>query len=115
MEQHPRIAKYAMENHNLREENKRLRSLQSVKKAQEIDAQTVAELEKAFLEASATERNTGGKTKLTQKLNTINYFCGVQQCWKCCLSSCGFVLYKVVPEDLLCKCRNREFGFLCIL
>ncbi|XP_010140802.1 PREDICTED: kinesin-like protein KIF15, partial [Buceros rhinoceros silvestris] len=60
MEQHPRIAKYAMENHNLREENKRLRSLQSVKKAQEIDAQTVAELEKAFLEASATERNTGG-------------------------------------------------------
>ncbi|NWW43124.1 KIF15 protein, partial [Pedionomus torquatus] len=60
MEQHPRIAKYAMENHNLREENKRLRSLQSVKKAQEIDAQTIVELEKAFLEASATEKNTGG-------------------------------------------------------
>ncbi|NXG32935.1 KIF15 protein, partial [Dromaius novaehollandiae] len=59
MEQHPRIAKYAMENHNLREENKRLRSLQSVKRAQEIDAQTIAELEKAFLEASATEKNTG--------------------------------------------------------
>uniref|UniRef100_A0A8C8ARI1 Kinesin family member 15 n=1 Tax=Otus sunia TaxID=257818 RepID=A0A8C8ARI1_9STRI len=61
MEQHPRIAKYAMENHNLREENKKLRSLQSVKKAQEIDAQTITELEKAFLEASATEKNTGGK------------------------------------------------------
>ncbi|NXR60611.1 KIF15 protein, partial [Rhadina sibilatrix] len=60
MEQHPRIAKYAMENHNLREENKKLRSLQSVKKAQEIDAQTIAELEKAFLEASATEKSTGG-------------------------------------------------------
>uniref|UniRef100_A0A8C0F8I3 Kinesin family member 15 n=1 Tax=Bubo bubo TaxID=30461 RepID=A0A8C0F8I3_BUBBB len=60
MEQHPRIAKYAMENHNLREENKKLRSLQSVKKAQEIDAQTITELEKAFLEASATEKNTGG-------------------------------------------------------
>ncbi|NXV78902.1 KIF15 protein, partial [Atlantisia rogersi] len=60
MEQHPRIAKYAMENHNLREENKRLRCLQSVKKAQEIDAQTIADLEKAFLEASATEKNTGG-------------------------------------------------------
>uniref|UniRef100_A0A8U8C3L9 Uncharacterized protein n=1 Tax=Geospiza parvula TaxID=87175 RepID=A0A8U8C3L9_GEOPR len=58
MEQHPRIAKYAMENHNLREENKKLRSLQSVKKAQEIDAQTIAELEKAFLEASATEKST---------------------------------------------------------
>uniref|UniRef100_A0A8C3BGK8 Kinesin family member 15 n=1 Tax=Cairina moschata TaxID=8855 RepID=A0A8C3BGK8_CAIMO len=61
MEQHPRIAKYAMENHNLREENKRLRSLQSVKKAQEIDAQTIAELEKAFLQASATEKITGGQ------------------------------------------------------
>ncbi|NXF81429.1 KIF15 protein, partial [Sclerurus mexicanus] len=60
MEQHPRIAKYAMENHNLREENKKLRSLQSVKKAQEIDAQTIAELEKAFLEASAKEKSTGG-------------------------------------------------------
>ncbi|NWH76096.1 KIF15 protein, partial [Piaya cayana] len=60
MEQHPRIAKYAMENHNLREENKRLRSLQSVKKAQEIDAETIAELEKAFLKASATEKNPGG-------------------------------------------------------
>ncbi|NXY25675.1 KIF15 protein, partial [Atrichornis clamosus] len=60
IEQHPRIAKYAMENHNLREENKKLRSLQSVKKAQEIDAQTIAELEKAFSEASATDKNTGG-------------------------------------------------------
>uniref|UniRef100_A0A8C4UIW0 Kinesin family member 15 n=1 Tax=Falco tinnunculus TaxID=100819 RepID=A0A8C4UIW0_FALTI len=59
MEQHPRIAKYAMENHNLRKENKKLRSLQSVKKAQEIDAQTIAELERAFLEASASEKNTG--------------------------------------------------------
>uniref|UniRef100_A0A8C3MRA9 Uncharacterized protein n=1 Tax=Geospiza parvula TaxID=87175 RepID=A0A8C3MRA9_GEOPR len=62
MEQHPRIAKYAMENHNLREENKKLRSLQSVKKAQEIDAQTIAELEKAFLEASATEKSTKGNS-----------------------------------------------------
>ncbi|XP_014374008.1 kinesin-like protein KIF15 [Alligator sinensis] len=60
MDQHPRIAKYAMENHNLREENKRLRSLPSVRRVQEIDAQTTAELEKAFLEASATEKNNGG-------------------------------------------------------
>ncbi|XP_010214759.1 PREDICTED: kinesin-like protein KIF15 [Tinamus guttatus] len=60
MEQHPRIVKYAMENHNLREENKKLQSLQSVKRAQEIDAQTIAELEKAFLEASTTDKNSGG-------------------------------------------------------
>lgn len=64
MEQHPLIAKYAMENQNLREENKKLRSLQSVKKAQEIDAQTIAQLEKAFLEASATEKSTRGKNML---------------------------------------------------
>uniref|UniRef100_A0A8B9GPX6 Kinesin family member 15 n=1 Tax=Amazona collaria TaxID=241587 RepID=A0A8B9GPX6_9PSIT len=60
VEQHPQIAKYAMENYNLREENKKLRSLQSVKKAQEIDANTIMELEKAFSEASAAEKNTGG-------------------------------------------------------
>uniref|UniRef100_A0A8C2SZS1 Kinesin family member 15 n=1 Tax=Coturnix japonica TaxID=93934 RepID=A0A8C2SZS1_COTJA len=71
MEQHPRIAKYAMENHNLREENKRLRSLQSVKKAQEVDAQTIAELEKAFLQASATEKNTGGKNMLKSEGNSL--------------------------------------------
>ncbi|NXA80571.1 KIF15 protein, partial [Thryothorus ludovicianus] len=75
MEQHPRIAKYAMENHNLREENKKLRSLQSVKKAQEIDAQTIAELEKAFLEASATEKSTGGhrlhSTTMTVEGNSL--------------------------------------------
>uniref|UniRef100_A0A8C5TAC2 Kinesin family member 15 n=1 Tax=Malurus cyaneus samueli TaxID=2593467 RepID=A0A8C5TAC2_9PASS len=71
MEQHPRIAKYAMENHNLREENKKLRSLQSVKKAQEIDAQTIAELEKAFLEASATEKSTGGKNILMFFSNSL--------------------------------------------
>uniref|UniRef100_A0A8B9J2X8 Kinesin family member 15 n=1 Tax=Amazona collaria TaxID=241587 RepID=A0A8B9J2X8_9PSIT len=59
VEQHPQIAKYAMENYNLREENKKLRSLQSVKKAQEIDANTIMELEKAFSEASAAEKNTG--------------------------------------------------------
>ncbi|NXY89724.1 KIF15 protein, partial [Alcedo cyanopectus] len=60
VEQHPRIARYAMENHNLREENKKLRSLQSVKKAQELDAQTIAGLERAFLEVSAMDKNTGG-------------------------------------------------------
>uniref|UniRef100_A0A8C0J358 Kinesin family member 15 n=1 Tax=Chelonoidis abingdonii TaxID=106734 RepID=A0A8C0J358_CHEAB len=64
VEQHPRIAKYAMENHSLREENKQLRSLQSVKRAQELDAQTIAELEKAFLEASAIEKNNGESNSL---------------------------------------------------
>lgn len=91
MEQHPRIAKYAMENHNLREENKRLRSLQSVKKAQEIDAQTIAELEKAFLQASATEKTTGGKNMLIS-LSSIGllYFCFVQSRVENCLHAFFF-------------------------
>uniref|UniRef100_A0A8C8VL42 Kinesin family member 15 n=1 Tax=Pelusios castaneus TaxID=367368 RepID=A0A8C8VL42_9SAUR len=70
VEQHPRIAKYAMENHSLREENKRLRSLQSVRRAEELDAQTIAELEKAFLEASATEKNNGGHQLYTTTTST---------------------------------------------
>lgn len=53
-----------MENHSLREENKRLRSLQSVKRAQEMDAQAVAELEKMLLEASGREHNNKGMKRL---------------------------------------------------
>lgn len=60
VEHHPRVAKYAMENHSLREENKRLRSSQSVKRVQEMDAQAMAELEKAFLEATRKEHHNGG-------------------------------------------------------
>ncbi|KAH0627232.1 hypothetical protein JD844_002737 [Phrynosoma platyrhinos] len=61
VEHHPRVAKYAMENHILREENKQLRSLQSVKRAQEMEAQTMAELEKVFFEVSGRECNNRGQ------------------------------------------------------
>lgn len=64
MEQHPRVAKYAMENHILREENKQLRSLQSVKQVQDMDAQTIEELEKVFLEVSAREHNNRGTSTI---------------------------------------------------
>ncbi|XP_061252155.1 kinesin-like protein KIF15 isoform X3 [Bos javanicus] len=57
IEHHPRVAKYAMENHSLREENRRLRLLEPVKRAHEMDAQTIAILEKAFFEVSGTEKN----------------------------------------------------------
>ncbi|XP_066483811.1 kinesin-like protein KIF15 [Tiliqua scincoides] len=70
VEQHPRIAKYAMENHSLREENKQLRSMQSVKRAQEMDAQAIAELEKIFLEASGRERNNGGQQACPATMST---------------------------------------------
>ena len=61
IEHHPRVAKYAMENHSLREENRRLRLLEPVKRAQEMDAQTIAVLEKAFSELSCTEKKDKGK------------------------------------------------------
>ncbi|XP_004676314.1 PREDICTED: kinesin-like protein KIF15 isoform X1 [Condylura cristata] len=57
VEHHPRVAKYAMENHSLREENRRLRLLEHVKRAEEIDAQTIAILEKAFSEISGREKS----------------------------------------------------------
>ncbi|XP_031200888.1 kinesin-like protein KIF15 isoform X2 [Mastomys coucha] len=60
VEHHPRLAKYAMENHSLREENRRLKLLAPVKRAHEIDAQSIARLEKAFSEVSSTETNDKG-------------------------------------------------------
>ncbi|KAJ7322596.1 hypothetical protein JRQ81_018883 [Phrynocephalus forsythii] len=71
VEQHPRVAKYAMENHILREENKQLRSLQSVKRVQEMDAQTKGELEKVFLEVSGREYiNRGQQQACSAPLST---------------------------------------------
>ncbi|XP_023581970.1 kinesin-like protein KIF15 [Trichechus manatus latirostris] len=67
IEHHPRVAKYAMENHSLREENRRLRLLQPVKKAQEMDAQTIAKLEKAFSEVCDAEKNDKGQQGFSPK------------------------------------------------
>ncbi|XP_067857923.1 kinesin-like protein KIF15 [Heptranchias perlo] len=61
IEQDPRVASYAMENRALREESKYLNSLQSVKHSKEITLRTAAELERAFLEASTSEKITGGQ------------------------------------------------------
>ncbi|XP_023556410.1 kinesin-like protein KIF15 [Octodon degus] len=67
IEHHPRVAKYAMENHSLREENRRLRLLEPVKRAHEMDAQTIAKLEEAFSEASDTDRNDNDCLELSPK------------------------------------------------
>uniref|UniRef100_A0A8I3NUA8 Kinesin family member 15 n=1 Tax=Canis lupus familiaris TaxID=9615 RepID=A0A8I3NUA8_CANLF len=67
IEHHPRVAKYAMENHSLREENRRLRLLEPVKRAQEMDAQTIAVLEKAFSELSGTEKRGKGQQGFSPK------------------------------------------------
>nr|KAF6474599.1 kinesin family member 15 [Rousettus aegyptiacus] len=68
IEHHPRVAKYAMENHSLREENRRLRLLEPVKRAHEMDAQTIAMLEKAFFEVSGTEKNDKGQQGFSPKV-----------------------------------------------
>nr|XP_056713351.1 kinesin-like protein KIF15 [Euleptes europaea] len=79
VEHHPRVAKYAMENHSLREENKQLRSLQSVKRVQEMDAHAMAELEKAFLEASRKECQNGGQQLCPTTTATDNSTASVEK------------------------------------
>ncbi|KAM3871379.1 kinesin-like protein KIF15 [Diretmus argenteus] len=52
IQQNPKMTRYAAENYSLREENRQLRSLESVKRAEEA----AAELEEAFQKAMETER-----------------------------------------------------------
>ncbi|XP_053701254.1 kinesin-like protein KIF15-A isoform X1 [Synchiropus splendidus] len=56
VEHHPRMTRYAAENTSLREEITRLRSLDSVMKAEEMEARRAEELEEAF--QTAMERET---------------------------------------------------------
>lgn len=55
------MTRYTAENFSLREENRQLRSLESVLKAEEASAQVAAELEEAFQRATETERPTESK------------------------------------------------------
>ncbi|XP_042522024.1 kinesin-like protein KIF15 [Dipodomys spectabilis] len=66
---HPRVVKYAMENHSLREENRKLKLLEPVKRAQEIDAHTVARLQKAFSEVTGTEKIEEGQQGFSPKIS----------------------------------------------
>ncbi|XP_021063510.1 kinesin-like protein KIF15 [Mus pahari] len=80
VEHHPRLAKYAMENHSLREENRRLRLLAPVKRAHEIDAQSIARLEKAFSEVSSTETNDKGLQGFSPKaLKESSFFTNTEK------------------------------------
>lgn len=57
------MSRYAAENYSLREENRHLRSLESVRRAEEAAGQAAAELEEAFHRAQETERQTRSKTR----------------------------------------------------
>lgn len=61
VEHHPKMTRYAAENFSLREENRQLRSLESLVKAEEVVAQVSAELEEAFQRAVESERLTESK------------------------------------------------------
>ncbi|KAM8737455.1 kinesin-like protein KIF15 [Acanthopagrus schlegelii] len=58
VEHHPKMTRYAAENFGLRQENRQLRSLESVVKAEEASATVAAELEETFQRAVETERLT---------------------------------------------------------
>lgn len=55
------MTRYAAENFSLREENRHLRSLKSVRNIEEEAAQTAAELEEAFQKAVEMEQLTHSK------------------------------------------------------
>ncbi|KAM6969130.1 kinesin-like protein KIF15 [Tautogolabrus adspersus] len=58
VEHHPKMTRYTAENFGLREENRQLRSLESVVKAEEAVGQVAAELEEVFQRALETEKTT---------------------------------------------------------
>lgn len=55
------MTRYAAENFGLRQENRQLRSLESVVKAEEAAATVAAEVEETFQRAVETERLTEGR------------------------------------------------------
>ncbi|XP_074547474.1 kinesin-like protein KIF15 [Halichoeres trimaculatus] len=58
VEHHPKMTRYAAENFTLREENRQLRSLESVVRAEEAVGQIAAEMEETFQRAMETEKRT---------------------------------------------------------
>ncbi|KAM4724426.1 kinesin-like protein KIF15 [Anableps anableps] len=56
VDHHPKMTRYAAENYSLREENRLLRSLESVIKAEDVSTQVAAELEEAFQRALESEK-----------------------------------------------------------
>ncbi|KAG7510287.1 kinesin KIF15 [Solea senegalensis] len=59
VEHHPKMTRYAAENFSLRQENRHLRSLESVVTAEEVMAEVAAELESVFQAALESEPVTG--------------------------------------------------------
>uniref|UniRef100_A0A3B3VHY5 Kinesin family member 15 n=1 Tax=Poecilia latipinna TaxID=48699 RepID=A0A3B3VHY5_9TELE len=72
VDHHPKMTRYAAENYSLREENRLLRSLESVIKCEEVSTQVAAELEEAFRKALESEATIGKlNAKLLQKQSDL--------------------------------------------
>lgn len=67
VDHHPKMTRYAAENYSIREENRLLRSLESLMKAEEVATQISAELEEAFQRALESEKLTGSKIVIIVK------------------------------------------------
>lgn len=67
VEHHPKMTRYAAENFRLRQENRQLRSLESVMQAEEVAATTAAELEDMFQKAVESE------SKIIDKVESKNW------------------------------------------
>lgn len=78
VDHHPKMTRYAAENYSLREENRLLRSLESVMKAEEISAQVSAELEEVFQKES--ESLTGGKGVVLLIMKSSKRTCRSEYC-----------------------------------
>uniref|UniRef100_A0A665WJP9 Kinesin family member 15 n=1 Tax=Echeneis naucrates TaxID=173247 RepID=A0A665WJP9_ECHNA len=68
VDHHPKMTRYAAENFSLRQENRQLRSLESVVKAGELVAQVAAELEEAFETAMESERLRDSKIIIMREI-----------------------------------------------
>lgn len=64
------MTRYAAENFSLRQENRQLRSLESVVKAEELVGQVAAELEEAFQTATESERLRESKIIIMRELGS---------------------------------------------
>uniref|UniRef100_A0A6Q2X4H1 Kinesin motor domain-containing protein n=1 Tax=Esox lucius TaxID=8010 RepID=A0A6Q2X4H1_ESOLU len=72
IEHHPKMTRYAAENYSLREENRQLRSLESVRRAEQAACQAAAELEEEFQRVLETERSDEIQTSYSTPVTAEN-------------------------------------------
>ncbi|XP_047466800.1 kinesin-like protein KIF15-A isoform X2 [Mugil cephalus] len=71
VEHHPKMTRYAAENYTLREENRQLRSLESVVRAEEAIAQVSSDLEEAFQKAMESEAHTNRVSSTSSATDSV--------------------------------------------